>query len=471
MLNVIVIIVDALRARNTSCYGYSRPTTPFLERLAAESTQFQHAYTNAAWTIPAHASLLSGLYQRQHGLENIKGTRRFNEQIAPLPAILRRRGYKTVAFSQNPLFSPDYGFDFFDEHFHRELNAPARGKKGMARLGDVARRYWSKQKGLRSFLDEVQDWIRARGEDEPFFLLANVVPVHFPWAPPPRLLLSQLRGDLRYAANAEYFTPNPWRFNAGLLKMSPRHKRVWSALYDAATMHVDGELQRFVAGLKRSGKWENSVLVITADHGEMLGEPAEILGHTLTLHDNIMQVPLIVHHPDYPPGVKVEGVVQTLDLFASTLEWSGAGREGVPAAQLLRRSISEAVAQPAVRSGLAFAEEDFSGSHDVLRGLMRVNPKMDPRRYPRRQMAVHSGQHKYVWYDDRPAQLFDLALDPDERRDVAGRPGYEGVTGELVAALAAWQDDLPLFLPRTLAEAPEEDVEVRERLKALGYIE
>ncbi len=472
MLNVIVIIADALRARNTSCYGYSRRTTPFLERLAAESTLFKHAYTTSTWTIPTHASMLSGLYQRQHGLDNHRGDRRFNRDIVPLPELLRKHGYSTVAFSQNPFFSPDYGFDYFDEHYHREtIQVNPRAKNHAAPLRHLFQRYWAKQKGLGSFFRDVQDWIRARGQDEPFFLVANVVPVHSPWAPAPRLLLGQLKGNTRYVLKSEFSAPNPWRFNSGLRRVTAMHRQMWSALYDAATMHLDRALERFVAELKRGGKWENTVLVITADHGEMLGEHQDILGHTLTLHDNIMQVPLLVRHPDYPPGVQVEGVVQTLDMFASVVDWAEVDRQDVPSYQLYRPSLSEAVKEPEKEGGFAFAEEDYSGSHDVIAGLLRVNPMMDPQRFPRKQIAVHGGNYKYIWYDDRPPVFYDIEEDPNESRNVIECPAFDSTCREYVEALAEWQNDLPLFSPRILGEPVEVEAETRERLKALGYIE
>ena len=215
-------------------------------------------------------------------------------------------------------------------------------------------------------------------------------------------MISQLKGKIRYIFNPEISSPNPWRFNSGLSEITPTHSQLWTALYDAATMHLDRELARFIEKIRAGKHWEKTVVVVTADHGEMLGEHQGILGHTLTLHDNILKVPLIVRHPDYPQGIQVEGVVQTIDLFPSILEWAEVKDKFIPSFQRIRPSLSNAVTEPGRKGGYAYAEEDFTGSYDVLAGLERVNPNMNLNKYPRKQIAVHGGAHKYIWYDDRP---------------------------------------------------------------------
>ena len=112
--NIIVIILDALRAKNVSCYGYNKRTTPNLDGFAADNVLFHRAFTTSTWTIPTHASMLSGLYLSQHRIENVKGDRRFNDAIITLPQALREEGYTTAAYSQNMLFSPQHHFEDFD---------------------------------------------------------------------------------------------------------------------------------------------------------------------------------------------------------------------------------------------------------------------------------------------------------------------------------------------------------------------
>ena len=99
--NILVLILDTLRARNVSCYGYSVRTTPHLDAFAQDAVLFKRAYTTTTWTVPSHASMLSGLYLSQHRVENIQRDRRFHQAIVPLPSALREVGYKSAGFSQN----------------------------------------------------------------------------------------------------------------------------------------------------------------------------------------------------------------------------------------------------------------------------------------------------------------------------------------------------------------------------------
>ncbi len=477
--NIIILILDAVRARNVSCYGYPVKTTPHLDAFAAESVLFQRAFSPATWTIPTHASLLSGLYLSQHRIENVKADRRFNEAIVTLPEVLSSCGYHTVAFSQNMLFSPNHHLGGFDEFYDLETLLGSRLlTRFVQRMSDVsagplrrAARYVRKMITPRLLLDAMYDWISARDEKEPFFLMANVANAHYAWAPPPDILL-QIRLNPKYLLKQDFVALDPFAFNAGKRQVTEVHRRVWHSLYNAAIMHVDREVGRFLHYLRRWRRWRNTIIVITADHGEMLGDYRDIVGHTLSLHDNLIHVPLIVLHPEYPPGLIVEGVVQTLDLYPSVLEWARVPADRVPAAQRQRPSLSIAVAAANDLSGFAFAEEDYTDSYDVLEGLLSVNPAMDPKRYPRQQITVVSATHKYVWYDDRPGEFYNLIADPDEGHNLinANTATDRATLTELQRALETWRSRLEVFPPRPVDDAAEMDSSVIERLKSLGYI-
>lgn len=476
--SIVVIILDALRAKNVSCYGYPLRTTPCLDALAAKAVQFKRAYTTSTWTIPTHASMLTGLYLSQHRLENIERNRQLHERVIPLPGALSSAGYRTAAFSQNPLFSPTHHFDFFDEFYgpddlgvSGEMSDPhGDGPAGLAHVIGRARRYLGKVSRPRVLFDRILEWINVHGTDVPFFLMTNLPSAHYPWAPPLDILLKQLQFDVRHLLRFEYATLDPWRHNAGLRHVTARHRDMWRRLYDAAIMHLDRELGRFLRRLGRWEGWQNLIVVITSDHGEMLGDYRDLVGHTLSLHDNIMHVPLVLRHPDYPPGLVVEGVVQNLDLYSSVLEWAGLAKNSIPAAQLQRPSWSRAVDASHDPYGYAFAEEDYTDSYDVLAGLIGTNPTMEPDRYPRQQVAVHSAWHKYIWYDDRPAEFYDLARDPFEEHNLLPELGVDPVLVEHQQALEEWLSALEVFPPREVESIDEMDEETLSRLRALGYV-
>jgi arylsulfatase A-like enzyme len=329
--------------------------------------------------------------------------------------------------------------------------------------------YWQKMKRPRKLFDALVDWIQFRGPGTPFFLMTNVLNVHYPWAPPPFPLLKRLRFNPRHLLQSEFVIPKPFSFNSGKKRITPLHRAVWHSLYEAAVEHVDREVGRFLRLLRQIEGGEDVIVVITSDHGEMLGDRG-LVGHTLSLHDNILHVPLIIQHPGWPSGLTIEGVVQTVDLYSSVVDWAGVPLETIPSAQLQRSSYSDAVASPDSLSGYAFAEEDYTESYNVIEGLLSVNPDMDPHRYPRRQVAVHSANHKYIWYDDRPAAFYDLRTDPLEERNLLDSSEQVSVVEDLRQALGHWRERLDLFPPRGVDDRVEADEEVVRRLRNLGYI-
>ncbi|RME42933.1 MAG: hypothetical protein D6791_16640 [Chloroflexi bacterium] len=482
--NVIILILDTVRARSVSAYGCPVKTTPNLDTFAADNILFQHAFTTSTWTIPTHASILSGLYLSQHRIESIKADRLFHKSLVTMPEALRLSGYRTAAFSQNILFSPWHHMDAgFDEFYEVDtLLRAGRLTRGIQKLSEASAdkrpvymlaRYVRKVLAPRILLKATREWLMATKADAPIFLMVNISNAHQPWAPPPDILLRHIDFHPRYLLNGDFTSLDQWKFNSGRRKITDTHRSVWRSLYHAAIRHVDREVGWFLKQLRLWTGWDNTIVVITADHGEMLGEYRNIAGHTLSLHDNILRVPLVVRHPDHSSGLVVEQVVQTLDLYPSVLEWAAVPANLVPSAQRQRPSLSTAIAAAEDKQGVAFAEEDYSDSYDVIEGLLGVNPDMDPHKYPRRQIAIRSATHKYIWYDDRPGEFYDLTQDPEEQHNLLQSEAVEdqAILKELQRALESWRSNLEIFPPQIVDGKVEEmDATVIERLRALGYI-
>lgn len=479
--DIVVVILDSLRASNVSAYGYELETTPFLDSFAADNILFRRAISPATWTVPSHASMLTGLYVSQHRVESLEADRSFNADIVTLPAALGAQGYRVAAFSQNMLFSSsnhlDAGFETFTEVDDVFSTTTLRG---LARLSEASTsavrlpaRYLRKMIAPRLVFDRAYDWITAESGETPSFLFVNVLAPHFPWTVPPRELLRGERVNPKYLARSEFVTlKRQWDFNAGLREVTDEHVRVWRSLYDAAVRQADREVRRFVERLRRARTWDNTIVVLTSDHGEMLGEGG-IVGHVLTLRDKLIQVPMIVRHPDHRGGAVVEGVVQTLDLYPSVLDWAGVPGDSVPPAQLQRPPLSRAIENASDPTGYAFAEEDYTDSYKLIDKLLSVNPGMDPHLYPPAQTCVRSATHKYVWYADRPPALFDLVADPGEEHDRLGDGGDgndEAIASPLRDALDAWRTNLEIFPPVSSDDEREMDEDTMKRLRALGYV-
>lgn len=476
------MILDTLRARNVSSYGYPLLTTPHLDAFARQSLLFRRAFSAATWTIPSHASLLSGLYISQHRIESINGNRSFNAEIVTLPEALHSQGYRTAAFSQNLLFSPqnhlDQGFDEFYSvedllHSHRTTRLIQRLSSDTPRQVRLAARYLRKMIAPRLLLNNMLAWIKSWDRTMPFFLFANVLSPHFPWTLPPGFLPHGDGFNLKYLLNYDFLTlKKQWEFNSGKRQVTDTQRQVWHQLYDASIRHVDSEIGRFIEQLRQMPGWGDTIIVITSDHGEMMGDYRGIVGHVLSLHDNLIHVPLIIRHPDYQAGLIVEGVVQTLDLYPSLLEWAAVPPGRVPSSQLQRAPLSKAIAAADDSSGVAFAEEDYTDSYDIIGKLLQVNPTADPKQYPRQQIAVRSASYKYIWYNDRPGELFDLNRDPFEEYNLnnGGNLADQPVLTELQGALETWRANLKLFPPQQVEGDITIDPVMLEHLRALGYM-
>jgi arylsulfatase A-like enzyme len=473
--NFLVLVLDALRADSMSCYGYEKATTPNLDGFASQNILFRHCYSNATWTIPTHASMLSGLYLSQHRIENTRQNRRFHRDIVPLPIALNHNGYRTAAFSHNPLFGPAHHFDYFDEFYDLDtwlveptLLQKSRKLRSWPRFVNATVGYLEKTERPRRLFDALLQWMDR--QEEPFFVMANLINIHYPWAPSPALLWQEMGVGMRALLSEELRTPRPWHFNPGLKRVTEQHKNVWRQLYDASIRHVDREWGRFLRKLQMQKGWDNLVLVVTADHGELLGDHRDIVGHMLSLHDRILHVPLILRHPDYDGRQVVNNVVQTLDLYSSVLEWAGAKHKSIPDAQLRCRSFSAALNSPYQR--FAFAEEDYTDSYDLRAALLQSNPSFDSSTYPRRQVAVHGATHKLIWKDSGEREFYDVETDPSETNNLFPANQDDPTVVEMQNARDQWEQNLEKFPPQEIVDKGEEqDPMVLERLRQLGYVD
>ncbi len=435
---VVLVTIDTLRADHLGCYGYPLATSPHLDALAREATLYTRAVAAAPWTVPTHASLLTGLDPLAHGAhsfrvesrdfcgdaprrdaagelrcENVHPLARHHRTLAEA---LRAAGFATGAFVGNAAFLArwlqlDQGFDVYEVRraYAADTNAAA----------------------LR--------WLDAVG-DRPFFLFLNYMDAHRPYntAPLGRPALPRaerdpaLAGDLfRRVMSGERPLPD------GLVE------RV-VAQYDTGVAHADAAVGQLLAALRERGLYEDTVVVITSDHGEYFGEH-DLAEHSKDVYEEAVRIPLIVKgaRQDAPQRVDaVTGTVAVPRLVAAQL--------GSPA--LLPGSTAAAEADGVL------AENYYARSKDLLSPLWG-------RRFDRVRRALYDWPDKLIHSSDGRHELYDLARDPTESRDLAGeRPERVAELARRVEArVAAAAAPAPREPPRPLA--PED----AEGLRALGY--
>ncbi|MDP2310011.1 MAG: sulfatase [Pseudomonadota bacterium] len=308
--NVVLLVVDTLRRDHVGAYGYARDTTPHLDALAGQGVRFSRAWSTSSWTLPAHASLFTGLHPSVHGA--IEAHPRLELGPATLAGALDRRGYRTVGLSANAWVSGgtglDRGFERFaflgDQGLVSQLLLPLC----FARPPDLGGRALTK--AATAAIEE------AANAGEPLFLFVNYLEAHEPLGSLPEEALSRfsptpldptlgrawLRDMPRSWSRCTDGSVGELRCRDGLYRASPDRVRGVVDRYDAGIAYVDARIGEVWAAVERAGLDDDTLFVVTSDHGEHVGEDGR-LGHMVWLDDALLEIPLVARFPRrFGPG-------------------------------------------------------------------------------------------------------------------------------------------------------------------------
>ena len=340
--NVLIIIVDTLRADHLSPYGYSRDTSPYLTNLAQQGVLFDNAIAPSSWTLPSHASMLTGLYPHETAVETDNDN--LSAKLPSLGDAMRKRGYRTAAFSANyEFFSRSRGFIHGFSHFE-EYEQTIGGVLEKVPLSRVILQYLSshttgdpfaffgvKNAASAEKVDEdALGWIE-RGH-RPFFAVLNYFDLHEPVLPP-EPWLHMYTSNPRARRQSMYF-PDACSWSEVSPSCDSRRPQYLDT-YDGSIRYVDASLQRLLSQLNEHGLLDNTIVVFTSDHGQEFGDHG-IYGHGKSLYWREIQVPLIFWRPGLvPASVHVPTPVSTTDIPATVLDLVGAAdRQALPGRSL-----------------------------------------------------------------------------------------------------------------------------------------
>lgn len=428
--NVIFIVCDTLRADRMSTYGHGRETTPNIDALAADGTVFEHATSMSSWTLPSMSMLMTGEVKSLADTSILVDHVHVAENFAAA-------GYTTGAVVANPILNERLGYDRGVGHFELEP------RREMAwRAGEVF------GKGL--------DWLDGETTDAPFFLWLHPVDPHHPYEPEGGARFGPLdEGNVRAAAAADLErvrVDHPDALPGGDLDA-----RAWATiqesrdLYDAEIFEFDAAVGQLMEDLAERGLADNTVVVITSDHGEGLWErpgnpddkerdaffPALYRRHGLMLHDEQVRIPLVFHGPGVPAGERRGGFVQHIDVVPTLLA-------------LCNVPVKKALA------GRALFEED--GDRDpgpIFAVCSRSHSVTVDERW-----RLHLPKEHRVRKSGIEPRLYDLQTDPGERSPIDDPERI----AEMTALIEAWTvEHAPIKMGAKL------DAETIESLKALGY--
>jgi arylsulfatase A-like enzyme len=437
--NVVVIVVDSLRADALGCYGDKPASSPRIDEFAAEGLRFERAMAQASWNLPSVSSLVTSAPPWATGWSAGAPA----EDTRTLAEVFSRAGHRTGAFTEVAWPLLQRGFETF-------VNAA-----GPDMYGDPAGNSATKTFGA------ALGWVR-REDKRPFFLLVHTYEVH-----------SYFLGKPAHRAFAKRELPayqgrflewqvrdqpaGPRVFDA-LLGASPEELAFVRSLYRGAVAEVDAEVGRFVAGLKEAGLDERTVLVLTSSNGEGFRPDLKRVHHGGRLHDDVLRVPLIVRWPGHIAPAASRLPVESLDLGPTLLALAGLGAEPAFVGRAL----------VAAESGLLsrFRGPRFALSSPAEKPLVaeestfRILPSGQRETGTARQLALYSEGVTLLEMGDR-AELYDLKADPQQERDLSGQHA---------ATATALREQLRRLAASSGAQVGTDDATV-EQLRSLGYVQ
>lgn len=445
--NLLLVVLGGVRADHLSCYGYRAPTTPFIDGVAHEGVRFPNMISTAPWTLPAHGSLFTGEFPATHGATH---EYHFLSPAAPvLPEYLQARGYRTAAFSANEWVSPETGFGRgFDAFFTQRYNSRLASRAVTYGRSAGDRLLRRKDAGARRTNQALLEWLAA--DERPFFAFVHYQEVRLPVDPPsPYDDMFVQPGSA--ASRVATVNQDADRCFAGQMSFEEGELERLATLYDGALCYLDSRVQQIGEWLQARGLWDNTLVVITADHGECLGERG-LLGHRFSLADGLLRVPLILRCPrNVPQGFALEEVAQTSDVLPTILELLEIAPEG--GAGQGRLLLREGRATPS--PGFAVSER-FRGPLD---GFRRRFPEADWRALDVRQKAIRSPREKFIWHSDEANELYDLVADPGEEHNLIETHGARA--DALRRQLFDWFASIPRREPDEFAAAAEGKPQLR----------
>ncbi|MFH1618830.1 MAG: sulfatase [bacterium] len=413
--NIIFLDICSTRADHFGTYGYDRDTTPNMDAFGKKSAVFENALSEGSWCLPSYGSLLTGHVPEIHGLYTNLPARTLPSFETTLAQELKQAGYKTALFSGGVYLLPEWGLTKgFDDYTN--IFSTSAADRVPAPFEDN--------------LGAVTGWVK-KNSDKPFFLFATIDDLHVPYhSPDPDKYDPGYEGivhdtDVASVPFARAFNgeeagyPEYMKKKAEEFKSDPRHLKHLTAHYDAALNSVDARIGDFIKTLKEMGLYEDTVLIISADHGEMLGEKG-LINHMQSLYEPVLHVPLIIRDPAVPgsAGKRFKHLVQRIDLMPTIMEMAGASQYGLG---LQGRSLVPLLKNP----DFPWREYAFARSRRNLTFFDKT-PFIDERIVRNDCWKLHHYLYKASF------ELYDLCSDPDEMHDmsrsrpeIAGRLAFE----------------------------------------------
>jgi arylsulfatase A-like enzyme len=455
--NVVIVVLDTVRADHLSLYGYDKDTTPNMKKLASDSVVYKEAIAASDMTLSSHASLFTGLYGGWHGAHCAPPDAAYGRELAAnvptLAEILSSKGYTTLGSAANLYLRAEFGLQRGFETFRLGRPVPVLGadetwymlrhgvRRGLSFFVDTAQfdRLYNDAEAVNH---EFLDLLGQRPASKPFFGFVNYMDAHFPYIPPPPY-------DRLFPGKNARMTQEKLQDIQGRVidggDMADADMAHCLSQYDGGIAYMDAQVGNLVDSLKRRGLYDNTMIVVTADHGEAFGEKHLVL-HGNSAYQNLIHVGLLIKYPKSAQKGVVESPVSLIDIAPTILKVAGyevpKGMQGRnlldPASTEPREIFSESFAcpvpQPKECTGICTSKAAFA--------------------WPNKLITSSTGRY----------EVYNLVKDPNENRNLGG---HTETGRNLGMELSRWVRAIPAQAQQQL----KLDSEGLRRLKSLGYVQ
>ena len=460
--NVLLITMDTVRADHLPMYGYTSDTTPHLREFAREATLYHRAIAAADMTLPAHASIFTGLYPGWHGAylapPAYPGGRPLPQQDVTLAQLLQENGYRTAAVVANWAYLNERlglakGFGEYDSHRPVQLANSERpfylstAIREMLGLAVSTDEFDARVLRAEDINQRALAWLSRTDRGGPFFLFLNYMDAHVPYIP-------ESPFDSRFPGKDRHFTAWTDYENVRRAVLRSRHnlsepeKRHFVSQYDGGIAYMDLEIAKLLDELRARRLYDNTLIIITSDHGEAFGEHNLMEHATGFLYQDQVHVPLFIKYPGQHEAQESNALASEVDLMPTVLDVAT-----IPSPQLQGRTLRS----PRSDSEPVYAEDrnslPFLAAYPRFRGVRRT---------------IFSGYWKLVTWTAGAPELYDLSTDPAEEHNLY-RPDEPHAIA-LLDRMNAWTATIPPEpagpgVPRAV------DKPNLEKLKSLGYVQ
>lgn len=478
--NILLISIDSLRADHLSLYGYEKETSPYLTELSFDGIVYENAFSAANWTGASIASILTGLYPTCHGYTNQHYY--LDHGHDSLAAILQANGYTTICFSNNMYLSDATGLHVGFEDFryrgwsqsagalaaskNKDFVAllkkfpSARTKNFLRNMYDVFHYAKSlmRDDGAYETENALQKWLLHYDRAKPFFTYIHYQEPHSIYFPPYPFRRRFFSGS--WFEETQYLQFDHMRYFAGKSSFTEMQVKHYIELYDAEITYLDWRLGRLFAILKKQHLFENTIIIVTADHGEMFGENG-YFWHAFCLYEPLIRVPLLIRYPEWFERDRRDlSIVQSIDIVPTLLD--GLGIEWKYHSQRHGKSFLHGSRRQAALT------ETYNPEPMIDRWLQRDKAlnKRDFAHFLRNLTAYRKLEGKLILASDGRHEFYDVKYDPFESHNIYSKKDIR--INNYASELKDW---IGSFTPRTVSKntQPGFDKATWEKMKALGY--